>query len=380
MKLFCWLNPSLLLAFALVGSALPALPLPAADAPPAAGYLPLASARAAGIADLVLIYQGGTHRLPWTSDQLAPYVSFTDPASGREEWLFDGFLFIEFKDGRGHEFARGYKQQSARQEDWQWLLDRAFERDRAIDALDQAIARAVKRGGAPARPRSVVLTLPEPIYEQKDWGALGGRPLDFAQPDDRVAACAWYVKTALARWQALAPRHLTLAGFYWVAENAHHADEILPRIAADVHRSGQRFFWIPYWQAAGAAKWSELGFDAAYQQPNHFFNAKVADARLDAACAFARTRGLGLEFECDARAITSPDVFRPRLESYLGAFERQGVRTAAAMAYYEGGSGLLQMAQSQDPAVSALYHRVARWVATRQRQADAAPTAAPERP
>lgn len=343
----------------------------AAETPLAQGYVPIGSQQAAGIADLVLIYQGGMHRLDWTVDQLAPYVSRTDPASGKAEWLFDGFLFIEFRDDRGHEFAHGYKQKPARKEEWQWLLDRNFERDHAIDALDQAITRVAQQHGTPVRRRQVVLTLPDPIDGQKDWGDLEGRELDFTNADDRVAACAWHVQTALARWKAMAPKNLDLAGFYWVAESAHQTAKILTRISEDIHRHGKLFFWIPYWQSAGGADWRRLGFDVAYQQPNHFFNLKIPDSRLDAACKFARTHGMGLEFECDGRAMKSPVDFRPRLGAYLDAFERQGVRTSAVMAYYEGGGALMQMAQDKDPDVRALYERVARWVAGRQRQADA---------
>ncbi len=341
-----------------------------ACAQPSTSYLPLSHSNAAGISDLVLIYQGGTHRPAWTPDQFAPYVSFRETKRAKTEWLFDGFLFIEFQDGRGHEFARGYKKQPARKKDWLWLLERNFEKHHAIDALDQAIAKVAKRAGVPLRRRQVVLTLPEPIHGQTNWGTIDGRALDFSKPEDRIAACAWHVRTALAKWQSLAPKHLDLAGFYWVAENAHQAGDILPRIAADIHGQGKRFFWIPYWTAAGAADWRKLGFDATYQQPNHFFNAKVPDSRLDAACAFARTNGMGLEFECDEQAISSADVFRPRLHAYLRAFERNGVKTNAAMAYYEGGGALLTMARSKDAEVNALYKEVARWVADRQHDAD----------
>ncbi len=336
------------------------------------GYLPLSSSKAAGITDLVLIYQGGTHRPNWTADEFAPYIRFRESERVKADWLFDGFLFIEFQDGRGHEFARGYKKQPARKEDWLWLLDRNFEPGHAVDALNQAIAAAAKTNGSPTRRRLVVLTLPEPIHGQTNWGKLDGRALDFSKSEDRVAACAWHVQTALTKWQALAPTHLDLAGFYWVAENAHQADDILPRIAADIHARGKRFFWIPYWNSAGAADWRKLGFDAAYQQPNHFFNPKVPDSRLEATCVLSRANGMGLEFECDHRAMTSAEVFRPRLHSYLETFERNGVKTNAAMAYYEGGGALLQMARAKDEEVVALYHEVARWVAARQRQADAA--------
>lgn len=330
------------------------------------GYLPLRSPASAGISDLVLIYQGGTHRLPWTPEQLSPYVSHRDPKSEHEAWLFDGFLFIEFMDGRGRQYADGYKKLPGRKEDWLWLLERNFEKGRALDALETSVATTTTRIGKPPHPRKIVLTLPEPIRGQTDWGSLDGRALDFSRDDDRTAACAWYIATAMKRWEDWSPQHLELAGFYWVAETAGSARALLPRIRTVIHAHGGKFFWIPYWNASGAKDWAQLGFDAAYQQPNHFFKSDIPESRLDAACALARTNGLGLEFECDARAADSAGVFRPRLHAYLQAFDRHGVRTNAAVAYYEGGGALLQFAKSPDPQVRALYDAVARWVLSRQ--------------
>lgn len=330
------------------------------------GYLPLNSPAARGIRDLVLVYQGGTHRPPWTPEQLAPYVSYRPRDAQSETWLFDGFLFIEFIDGRGRQYANGYKKQPARKEDWIWLLDRNFEKGVALDALEQTIAATAKRIGSPPRLRQVVLSLPEPIRGQKDWGELNGRALDFDSEPDRIAACTWHIQTALECWRKFAPKHLELAGFYWIAETSGGANALLPQLQTVIHTSKKQLFWIPYWQAAGAKNWRQLGFDAAYQQPNHFFHPEVSDSRLDDTCAFARTNGLGMEFECDGRAIKSADVFRPRLHAYLKAFERNAVRTKSAVAYYEGGGALLQMADSSEPQIRALYDEVARWVISRQ--------------
>ncbi|WP_242489642.1 DUF4855 domain-containing protein [Bacteroides thetaiotaomicron] len=51
------------------------------------------------IKDLALIYQGGVHRIDWTSDQFLPYVvhQFAD---GHKDWLFDGFLFWSSQMGK----------------------------------------------------------------------------------------------------------------------------------------------------------------------------------------------------------------------------------------------------------------------------------------
>jgi hypothetical protein len=342
-----------------------ASPTADAETAPSGSFLSLAPFRPDGPSDIVLIYQGGTDRLPWSAEQLAPYVS-ARASDGREHWLFDGFLFIEFRDSRGHDYASGFGHKPARQEDWLWLLERNFSPGTGVPALDQAIGSAVQRLGAPERPRQVILTLPQPIPSLTHWGTLNGRTVDFSNADDRVAACRWHVETALAKWSALHPEHLKLAGFYWVAEDATQDAAILPQVAEIVHAHGLRFFWIPYWRAGGAADWSKLGFDAAYQQPNHFFHPEVDDQRLDDACGFARTHHMGLEFELDKRACKSPDLFRPRLYSYLRAFDTNGVRNGGAMAYYEGGGALLDMFSSADPKCRADYQAIASWVIGRQ--------------
>lgn len=336
-----------------------------ASLPPAGSFLPLVPFGASGPSDIVLIYQGGTDRLPWSVEQFAPYVSARG-SDGREHWLFDGFLLIEFRDNRGHDYASGHGHMPARQEDWLWLIERNFAPDTGVAALDQALDLAMRRLGKPERPRQVILTLPEPIPSLSDWGSLHGRTVDFSNPDDRVAACRWHIETALAKWHALHPKHLELAGFYWVAEESTLDATILPQVAKIVHAHGVRFFWIPYWRAGGAEDWSRLGFDAAYQQPNHFFHPEVEDRRLDEACGFARSHHMGMEFEFDGRACKSPDLFRPRLHSYLRAFEVNGVRDASAMAYYEGGGALLDMFNSSDAKCRADYQAVADWVIGRQ--------------
>jgi uncharacterized protein DUF4855 len=330
-----------------------------------ASYLPPAASSAAGLSDIVLIYQGGTDRLPWTREQFVPYVS-AHSSDGREHWLFDGFLFIEFRDSRGHEYSEGLNEAPARQEDWLWLIERNFAPGTGVPALDQALDSAALRLGEPARPRQVILTIPEPLPTLADWGSLNGRSIDFRRSRDRVAACRWHIETALARWDALHPARLKLAGFYWVAESSALDATILPQVAEIVHAHGLRFFWIPYWLAPGAGDWARLGFDAAYQQPNHFFHPEIKDERLDEACAFARRNQMGLEFECDNRVYKSPEVFRPRLYSYLRAFEAGGVRDQAAMAYYEGGGVLLDLFHSSDAAARADYQAIADWVVARQ--------------
>jgi len=336
----------------------------------AAGYLPLTSDKPGHVTDLVLIYQGGHQRLAWTAHQLAPYVTWKPADGGAEQWLFDGFLFIEFSDGRKRDFAKGYGGQPARKTEWQWLLERNFARTNALGALESVIAETSRRLGPPPVRRKVVLTLPEPIKGQTDWGEADGRSLDFNRAEDRIAACQWHVDLASKLWREAGFKHLDLAGFYWVAEQATGAHDVLPKVGGAVRQRGLKFYWIPYWRSDGAAKSRELGFDYGWQQPNHFFHpGKVEDSRLGEATAFARAHGLGLEFEADGRALSNPGAFRPRFYEYLKAFDRDGVKSGASVAYYEGGGALLQMANAEDPEGRAMYDALAGWVAGRQKAA-----------
>jgi len=337
-----------------------------------AGYYPLWQKAPPNTTDMVLIYQGGTQRSAWAPAEFAPYVSAVDPRDHREKWLFDGFLFIEYVNGRKHAFEEGLKLPPADQRDWQDLLARNFAPGHGLAALEQTCAAVEKRIGPPRCSRQVVLTLPEPIEGATNWGALDGRALNFAVPADRVAACEWQIDCALKQWQELAPRHLTLAGFYFVPERTLGANPtFLPLIAQVIHARGKQFFWIPYWWARGAAEWKQHGFDAAWQQPNHFFHPEVPDSRLQEACIFARQHGLGMEMELDERLISTPQTFAPRFEAYLKAFEANGAKSSASIAYYEGGGTLLHLFQSDQPAVRGHYDRLAEWVLDRQRLAEA---------
>ena len=130
------------------------------------------------------------------------------------------------------------------------MLKRNFEPGDGLAALEQVCAETEKRIGPPLRPRQVVLTLPEPIEGATNWGTLDGRKLSFSAPADRVAASEWYIEHALKQWRELAPRHLTLAGFYFVPERTlGTTPQFLSLIAQKIHQRRLRFFWIPYWQA-----------------------------------------------------------------------------------------------------------------------------------
>lgn len=306
--------------------------------------------------------------MDWTRDQFSPYVF--RQSGGNFEWLFDGFLFIEFKDNRGFEYAEGYGHRPAGQQEWLWLLNRNFEKGKAIHALNSLLDSLSLAGRKPVRKRKVVLTIPEPIKTNKNWGRINGRKINFASNADRIAACKWYIDQATALWNKAGFKHLELAGFYWVAERDIDAKTVLPAVSAKIKKQGKRFFWIPYYGAKGAGSWKDLGFDIAYQQPNYFFKLSTPHKALTGAISFAKTNNMALEMEFDKRVITD-DGFRKKFTDYLDEFEKNGTLSNAPVAYYEGGGAWYEMSMQSDRRVKSLFNRLADIIVKRQKETDA---------
>lgn len=259
----------------------------------------------------------------------------------------------------------------AKKANWIKLLDKNFATDDGVPNLESVCRAAVGRIGEPIRRRQLILTIPEPILGQTNWGEISGKALDFRRMADRLAAIEWYLDLALQKWQSFAAKQLELAGFYWGYENTRGKNDFFPAVAKLVHARGKQFFWIPYWDKTGSQdQWKALGFDAAWQQPNHFFHPELPDSRLNEACAFARQHGMGLEMEFDGSMISDPEKFVRRFDAYLDVFAQMGVKDTSSIAYYEGGGALHRLAVSADPQVRAHYDRIARFILDRQKLAD----------
>lgn len=300
------------------------------------------------IKDLSLIYQGGINRMDWTEEQFRPYVmhQFQD---GRKEWLFDGFLFLEFSDGKGRRYAQGYGK-DARKQEWEWLLQRLFEEGKSLSALDACIETVKKEIGEPEFRHRVVIGLPAAMFRQRDWGELNGKTLCFLYREDQVAATRWYVDRVLESFRNANYKNLDLAGFYWVDEDIAYNGDLSLSVSEYIHSKNLLFYWIPYWKAVGYDKWRELGFDMAYLQPNHFFEENIPDSRLEEACKESEKNGMAIEMEFDSRALSDyePVSFRSRMKSYIDVFKDNGVFFDLPIAYYSGSRAIYEMYKSED--------------------------------
>lgn len=318
------------------------------------------------IKDLALIYQGGVNRLDWTQEQFLPYVvhQFAD---GHKDWLFDGFLFLDFSDGKGRNYAYGYNKENARKEEWVWLLNRLFEKGKGLSALDNCIQREKKELGNPRFLHSVVIGLPIALPKQTDWGTLDGKALNFNNQTDQIRAMKWYVKQLIKKFRKANYENIKLVGFYWIDEDIATCKDLSMYISKYVHSYNKQMYWIPYWKAKGYEQWKQLGFDIAYQQPNHFFTATIPDSRLDEACQSALLNNMGMEFEFDERALfTHKDSFYYRMKAYIDVFEKYNVFKNSAIAYYSGSKAILEMYKSKDPNDIEIMDRLANLIVKRR--------------
>ena len=318
------------------------------------------------VRDLALIYQGGLHRLDWTREQFVPYVTHTF-ADGHKDWLFDGFLFLEFKDAKGYCYASGYAPKKARRTEWEWLLGRLFEKDKALDALDKCIEAEKQEIGEPGFKHKVVLGVASALPGQTDWGVLDGDTLDFNNRADQVRACKWYIDRLIENFGKAKYKNLELSGFYWVDEDTIHCKGLPRDLSPYIHSKGYKFVWIPYWKARGYDHWKDFGFDIAYQQPNHFFNRDIPDSRLDEACKVASEHGMAMEFECDSKALYGIEGSSyDRMQAYIDAFIRNKVFEKSAIAYYTGSWGILDLYKSKNPKDQAIMDRLAKLIVERR--------------
>ncbi|MCC6728322.1 MAG: DUF4855 domain-containing protein [Chthonomonadales bacterium] len=313
----------------------------------------------AGFHHCALIYDRATR----TADDLGPYVART--GAPRAGWLFDAFLFLiqTTPDGARTEYG------ATRRSGWQYHLDRWFAPGRDLHALDDAIERAAARLGAPPSPRSVMLSIPYPSPEVRDFDDIDGdgRGEDLATGPGRRAVLHWYLDEARRRFREARFRHLRLWGFYWMREDIGPGDAAAVRQAADeAHAGGQRLLWIPWYRADGWNGWRERGIDVAVLQPNYAFAAsthggRVRRNRLAVAADLARGAGLGVEME--AGAVLESPLDRLAFLHYLadGMPERLGYR-AGAQAYYLGTDTVERLARGRATVARHLYASLADYV------------------
>ena len=319
---------------------------------------------------IILVYGSGGME-PWTADRLRYYVAHLTAEAAPDGWFFDTVLFLALAgDGQRSSFCPGYGTEPARMEDWLWYLSqRLFGGFSELAELEKAAAEAGQALGDRSHVVRVIIMIPYPDMRQRSFGQIDGRDLDFWRTEDRVAAVRWYLREVGQRWSLSRFEHLRLAGFYWVHEEAQEGDrETLKLVSRLVGQHLVRLYWIPWYGAAGAAQWREIGFDVAIQQPNYFWY-DVPPERVREAAQFAWDHRMGVEMELDRR-VTRLQERRERYQVYLDSGAEHGYQWSGSVAWYDD-TALIECAKSSDPEVRRVYddtYGFARGVYPRGRQ------------
>ncbi|MBR1872453.1 MAG: DUF4855 domain-containing protein [Bacteroidales bacterium] len=343
-------------------------------------------------ANLALCYGGDMKRDPavWTKERFATHVSWTDPASGREEWLFDGFLPLDYQfwgpDGTHYTMANDFDDgmvQSAGKEQWQGFIDYWFaSQESGLHALDDAIEDAAGRIGRPPYKRKILMNMPDAILHQfyadtlgnsSYWGDYKGQRLDFHDNVQRFLAEKWYIDKVSHTFKEAHFKHLELVGFY-----IHHeeiptpwngwcwawkkTDILYPLISKYLHENGYCLGWIPYREAAGYDMVEELGIDYCWMQPNYFWRGN--DYPWDETIGMIYSGGDRIEFEFDDNLLTETpdhDIYRKRYLQYIYYTVSSGLYEKS-VAYYLGHDTVYKFAVSSDPQEKRLWTNFCRFL------------------
>ena len=330
--------------------------------------------------DMTLVYSGSAHRPDFFErrDLVRDMIVYTDK-DGCDHWLFDGFLYLEIFDTvnstayvGGYGGKDGYFK-SAVKSDWEGLINTYFGEKSLSAALDEEIEKEKEVLGRPQLRHKIYVGIPEPVanaqFKNEDspsiyWGEVDGKPLDFTNEADRLAACKWFIDSILSKFKNGKYKNLDLVGFYWVDESNEKTKDLIREVSDYIVAKGYGFNWIPYFSANGVTQWKEMGFTRAYYQPNYFFSEEVPYERLKEACQRARENGLDMEMEFDERA-SAKSGWGYRLRDYMKVYKEEGAWENCALAYYQGGKALNALHVSENPEDEALYHEFCQWLISR---------------
>lgn len=375
-------------------------------------------------ADLALIYGGGARNpMYWDKERLAGHVTWTDPSTGEEKWLFDAFLMLDMRTpdlSDPHALGLGLRDwsnnsipmKSASKADASAWLDYWFMEDNGFTALDQAVGEAASRIGPAPVSRKVIVMMPDiPAHERYNiytssttyWGSVDGKVLDFSKPEDRLAAYCWFVDEVRARFEKAAFKNIELGGFYIMTEElpsmrsgvggaggdtvggelrdgweveAKAWDDVFPAVSNYIHKKDEAVVWIPYRRAAGFRYWKDFGIDYAYMQPNRFWDTKNVNP-MDSFFQQISEYQLNMELEFDDRVMRHPvdasdssykdgedyNTYRTRWREYVDGMKRENVYGVKQLAVYMGADSFNHLRSSRDPEEQELFNEFCRLIA-----------------
>ncbi len=238
--------------------------------------------------------------------------------------------------------------------DWKDQIDIYFHRKINVPALATAVKELREQGMIKERIK-VIFSIPWPNRQTHDFGDVDadGKSEDLAKPGDLDKVLSWYIGRVAQEMKAYP--ELDLWGFYMMNEGlSKQYYDMARRFCKCIHDQGFGAFWIPYYNAAGAADAYELGFDAVVMQSNWTFGVRPDGSgtrrnRLLNTATWAREHHQGIELEINPYEEPGwQSIFARTLETGT----QTGFQRAASATYF--GSDFY-WARSNRPGTKALY-------------------------
>ncbi|MFY0758527.1 DUF4855 domain-containing protein [Metabacillus dongyingensis] len=202
----------------------------------------------------------------WSADDLKYYqINQENPAAVQS--LFKSFIFnpISFrKDHYIHPMFSGFGEKTDIH-DWELAIEHVFMKDMNFYALN---ANAAER-------TEVWMGVPYPAPQQRNFGAVDGKNLDFSLNEDRLTGVKWWMDQFLIRWdkEKQLLDKLDFKGFVWQRGSIQENDEELVQGFTSYTKEKSVYsFWLPFLGSYGAIKSKELGFDASCIHANYYGN------------------------------------------------------------------------------------------------------------
>jgi hypothetical protein len=315
----------------------------------------------------ILAYTGGPKRAAYSAVDFERLLTVVDTAGNPVGRAFDGVVFLEITRRGDHGFTPLMKLPGAPASDWEWFRDTLFAPSGFLQSLDSAGSLLTARGLLDVK-LGVAVMIPYP-FGTGDTLTYDGQRFKVADGDPgRVSLVRTYVHDVVERFRRSSYRHVTPVAMYWLVEDAKGSDTSLIRaVAGVVHAEGLRFFWIPYYNAAGADRWADWGFDDSWLQPNYLFSLNATAARFDSVAHRVFAHSMGVELEVNRRVLNDT-LYRPRFAPYLQMLDTHPELLRGPIAVYDDAGVLLDMWSSRDPAVRRLYERFGRLMIQAGRQ------------
>ncbi|MED0677576.1 DUF4855 domain-containing protein [Aneurinibacillus thermoaerophilus] len=241
---------------------------------------------------------------------------------GKPHWLFDTFIIRPVgKEQRGYSFETFDTTKGNPSETLTKYVEEIFAPGKEVDLLEKATLKARAYMEDSTYRTNVIIGLPNPI--------------GTVHPVQRTALVEGYMDRIIAQWNAKNPQALRLVGFYWTNEIVPDSDrEFVKEIGTIVRKKGYKFYWAPYFQAAGAEQWRTLGFDFAWMQPNHYFSKDnfTGMDMLGETNTIARQTGAGTMLEWNWKLLEDPKYVRA-LNEYLDLGRLVGAEHPSVFVY-----------------------------------------------